>query len=63
MIELVRKAQDKAPIRELVLQKAMEQVRAMLDRNPDQTRVKVFIDFDRREWDIAANEQGRLRHG
>lgn len=63
MIERVRKAQDQATIRDVLLQKAMEQVRAMLDRNPDQTRVKVFLDFERKEWDITASENGRLHHG
>lgn len=61
MIERVRKAEDKTPIRDMILQRAMEQVRAMLDRNPDQTRVKVFLDFERKEWDITASECGRLR--
>lgn len=61
MIARVRKAEDKTPIRDVLLQKAMEQVRAMLDRNPDQTRIKVFLDFERKEWDITASECGRLR--
>lgn len=61
MIDRVRKASDRASIRDVILQKAMEQIRELLDRNPDQTRVKAFIDFDRKEWDITASESGRLQ--